>query len=152
MINNERKDSFQENLDSEKLVFSQIRACNMAHNEGDEISFGNAVMQLLAIIPSSMRKEIKAQEEEYLTEDEIWVSLKIGGMVLSNDPENPVIINRKGIDLDYDPNFNGGKPKQISPILKKDVNWDYYILFVMIQEALEKGNISWKPDRTRKGG
>ena len=139
--------SFRGSLDPEKLIWLQIRSCFIAHNLGDEMAFGNAVMGLLAFIPSSKRKEIEAQEEEYIIEDETWVPLRIGGMVLSDDPENPVIINRKGIDLDYDPDFNGGEPKQISPILREVTNYDYYKLFVMIQEALEEAKLSWRVDQ-----
>ena len=139
--------SFRGSLDPEKLVWLQIRSCFIAHNVGDEIAFGNAVMGLLAFIPSSKRREIEAREDEYIIEEDAWVPLRIGGVSLSSDPEYPVLINRKGIDLDYDPDFNGGEPKQISPIKKHIVKWDYYKLFVMIQEALEEAKLSWRMEQ-----
>jgi hypothetical protein len=139
--------SFRGNLDPERLVWLQIRECNIAHNNGDEMRFGNAVMGLLAIIPSSKRREIKARRDEYVILEERWVPWNDGGGALSADPDHPIIINRKGIDLDYDPNFNDGKEKQISPILKKEEKTDYYTLFEMIQDGLEESKLSWRIDQ-----
>ena len=139
--------SFRGNLDPEKLVWLQIRECNIAHNSGDETLFGNAVMSLLAIIPTSKRREIEERRDEYVTEEEKWVPLKVGGATLSADPSHPLVINRKGIDLEYSPDFNNGEPKQISPIFKKEEHWDYYTLFVMIQDALEEAKLSWRVDQ-----
>jgi hypothetical protein len=169
---------FRGDLDPEKLVWLQIRTCNNLHSQGDEILFGNAVMSLFAIIPSSIREDIEDHEEDYHTYDNIWKSVLTEGDHGSADPDNPDISNIKGT-LRYNPHFRGrhyekvitktvdedgkeveeikinevyeiGGPHQTSPIYIESEQWDYYALFKLITRKLEERGLTWHVQRIEK--
>ncbi len=169
---------FRGDLDPEKLVWLQIRTCNSLHSQGDDILFGNAVMSLFAIIPSSIREDIEENEWEYHIKDKVWKPVLMDGEYGSSDPDNPDIINVKGT-LRYNSHFKArryeknmiiikdkdgknieeieikevyevGGPHQLSPIYIEDEQWDYYILFKLITGKLEERGLTWHIQRVEK--
>lgn len=166
--------SYKENLSPEQLLWLQIRACNTAHNEGDEMGYGNAVKSLLINVPEDIREEVEAQEDLYHKFEKNWRPALVDGEYYSADPERPDIINKKGT-LRYNPRFRGrhfektplkdkdgketgefdyvevyeeGGPHQISPLYAEEEIWDYYMLQKLIMAALQEHGLTWKQERT----
>jgi len=87
----------------EDLFRFQILRCQatMAEEQID------AIKLLFDMIPDSWRDEEFANAiEKTIVREGHWKPKIIGGVALSADPKNPLIINERGIDLDYDPNYN----------------------------------------------
>lgn len=137
--------SYRGDLDPEKMVWLQIQRCNILHSQGDEELYGNSVMSLLINIPTDIQIELENADyqELYYKKEKIWKPVR----GRSSDPNNPFIINNPN-DIDYDPNFNGGKPLQVSPIEIDEEKWDYYTLQKLIMRMLQERGLTWKKQRT----
>jgi hypothetical protein len=141
--------SYRGDLDPEKMVWIQIQRCNILHSQGEEVLYGNAVMSLLINVPTDIRIEIESGDllPLYYTKNKMWRPVLIDGDWGSADPDHPDMINVLGT-LRYNPKFNNGQPKQISPVEKEEETWDYYALQRLIMEKLQERGLTWKKQRT----
>lgn len=139
--------SYRGDLDPEKMVWLQSYSCNVLYNHGEDELHSRAAKILLINIPSDIQDILETPDykELYYKKEKVWKSVR----GYSSDPKNPFIINKRE-DIDYDPEFNGGEPLQISPIEDEEEHWDCYVLQKLIMRLLQERGLTWKLQRIEK--
>jgi hypothetical protein len=148
----------KQKLNVEYIALKQMDRLNQAQMMGDEVIIKKCLRSLVSLIPPINRQNILDRENEYIGISYIWSAPK-EFPYLSKDPKNPLIINRVGVDLDYDPKFNGrryentedgvkevyevGGPHQVSPIYIENVDENLDVYSDIIQDEYLSLGLTW---------
>lgn len=141
---------FHGELDIQKIIFDQIILCNRMR-ANDPTLYRDCVEQLNLLLPWQQQIEVEEEWEDYTIETKEWRAALLDGEWGSKDPEKPDMINVPGT-LRYNPKFNDGKPKQISPIWHEATEVDPALKFKTIMRKLQGIGYTHKTDQTKSGG
>lgn len=138
---------FRGDLNIQKIIYDQITLINHMRASNPEI-YSDCVDQLKPLIPWQQQIEIEEEWEDYTTEIREWVPIRMDGELGSADPEHPDMINVPGT-LRYNPKFNNGNPKQISPIWHEETKINFPLLFKKIMLKLQGIGYTHKQDKEK---
>ena len=143
-----------------------ISRCFFALSIGDDMLLASALDAVKIAVPNNLKFVCDEIEEECTVVVPKWVRPKNPGLyMLSKDPLDPVIDNRRGVDLDYNPERMGrrfeftkdeedreggeegverGGPNWISPLYVKEEVTDHRLMFRYVLTELENNGLWWQ--------
>jgi hypothetical protein len=142
---------FRGDLNIQKIIYDQITMCNRARAQGDPMLYEECVRQLQMLLPWQKQIEIEDEREDYEEKIAEWRPVVIEGDLGSDDPEHPTLVNIPGT-LNYNPKFNGGEPKQLSPVFHEETKLVPDALFKKIMQKLQDINYTHKQDEQMNDG
>ena len=142
---------FRGDLNIQKITFDLIQVVNHARGQVDAATFSEIVDQLMLQLPWQQQIEIEDESEDYTDHIEEWRAVMIDGELGSSDPDHPDLINIPGT-LRYNPKFNDGKPKQISPTFVTEDRENTRAKLKKIMQKLQNIGYTHKQDEQMNDG
>ena len=142
---------FRGDLNIQKITFDLIQVVNHARGQVDAATFSEIVDQLMLQLPWQQQIEIEDESEDYIDHIEEWRAVMIDGELGSSDPDHPDLINIPGT-LRYNPKFNDGKPKQISPTFVTEDRENTRAKLKKIMQKLQNIGYTHKQDEQMNDG
>jgi hypothetical protein len=135
---------FRGDLNIQKIIYDQVTLCNRMR-ASDPALYEDCVDQLKFLLPWQQQIEVEEEWEDYTIEIKEWRPVLLDGELGSADPEHPDMINVPGT-LRYNPKFNNGQPKQISPVWHEETKVNPTLLFKKIMLKLQGIGYTHKQD------
>jgi hypothetical protein len=139
---------FRGDLNIQKIIYDQITLCNRVRVQ-DPSLFAECVEELYLLIPWQQQIEVDDEYEDYTNEVKEWRPALIDGELGSSDPDHPDLVNIPGT-LRYNPKFNNGQPKQVSPIWHEESVVDPHLKLKKIMLKLQGIGYTHKQDEQQK--
>lgn len=134
---------FNQKINMEYILLTQINRCGQAAFDGDEARFNNAVETLVALLPKENRARIESEKfkDMYvdITEEPVF---KMSCGKPMGSVEHPVYRNHP-----EDWNYKGGEPELVSPIMTQTTVTNYQTLYKLVLSELQDIGVTWKVEQ-----